>query len=214
MTNAAPWVQQCDCIRGGSGGGGLRKAVMAEIVFTPGWDHVHGHVGTFIYKEQQGRNILAKKPDRVHQPNTPAQQAVRDKFGQAATYAKSALADPQVKPVYVAKARADRSNPFAEAVKDWLTPPVVDEIVLTSYHKQVGDVIVIKAHDDTEVVRAEVTLQDGNNNTLESGSAAWDAASGSWKYTATVDATTAATVTVTASVYDRPNHAGGKTATV
>ncbi len=187
---------------------------MAKITFTPGWSHVHGHVGTFIYKEQQGRNILAEKPDQVHQPNTPAQQQQREKFSQAATYAKSALANPQVRPVYAAKARADRSNPFAEAVKDWMTPPVVDEIDVAAYHKQVGDVIYIKAHDDTEVVRAEVTLQDGNNNVLESGNAAWDTASGAWKYTATVDATATGTVTVSASAYDRPNHAGGKVATV
>ena len=116
--------------------------------------------------------------------------------------------------MYAAKARADRSNPFAEAVKDWLNPPVVDEIDVAAYHKQVGDVIYIKAHDDTEVVRAEVTLQDGNNNVLESGNAAWDTASGAWKYTATVDATATGTVTVSASAYDRPNHAGAKVATV
>ena len=187
---------------------------MAKITYTPGWSHVHGHVGTFIYKEQQGRNILAEKPDQVHQPNTPAQQQAREKFAQATAYAKGALGNPQVKAIYLAKARELRSSPVAVAVKDWLTAPVVDELDVASYHKQVGDPIFIKAHDDFEVVRAEVTLQDGNNNVLESGNAAWDTASGSWKYTATVDATATATITVTASVYDRPNHAGGKVATV
>jgi hypothetical protein len=50
---------------------------------------------TVIYKEQQGRDLLAKKPDQVSQPNTPAQMAVKDNFRQAAAYAKGAMQDTQ-----------------------------------------------------------------------------------------------------------------------
>ena len=187
---------------------------MAHVVYNPAMAHFHGHVGNLVFKERDGRDIVASKPDQVHQPNTPAQQAQREQFKLGANYAKGAMANSQTKAPYEAKAKQVHIPAFALAVEDYLLKPVVDAIDTTQYHKQVGDVIFITAHDDFEVVRAEVTLQDGNNNVLETGNAVLDAATGHWKYTATVDATTAATVTVTASVYDRPNHAGGKTATV
>ena len=124
---------------------------MAKITYTPGWDRVHGHVGTFIYKEQQGRNILARKPDHVKQPNSPGQLAQRENFRQAAAYAKSAMASTEAHAAYVAKAKELRSSPFAVALKDWMTEPEVRAIDLSQYHKHVGDAIYIAAQDDFEV---------------------------------------------------------------
>ena len=187
---------------------------MAKITYTPGWDHVHGHVGGFIYKEQQGRDILAKKPDQVNQPNTPAQQQQRAKFQQATAFAKSILADPAVKPLYVAKAKVDRSSPTAEAVKDWFTPPVVDAIILSDYHKHQGEPISIRAHDDVAVAGVTVELKNASTNAvIESGAAGYDAPSGQWVYVAASDASGVAQVTVTATALDYPGHPGTLSAT-
>lgn len=187
---------------------------MAKISYTPGWDHVHGHVGRFVYKEQQGRDILATLPDQVNQPNTPAQVAQRGKFKDAAGYAKGIMSDAAVKLLYVAKAKADRSNPFAEAVKDWFTPPVVDAIDLTSYNKHMGEPISIRAHDDVEVAGVSVELKNASTHAvIESGAAGFDAPSGQWVYVATTDASAVAHVTVTATAVDHPGHPGTLSAT-
>jgi len=187
---------------------------MAKITYNPGWDHVHGHVGGFIYKEQQGRDILAKKPDQVHQPNTPAQVTQRGKFKDAAAYAKGIMGDLTVKPLYVAKAKADRSNPFAEAVKDWFTPPVVDAIDLSQYQKHPNEAITVLAHDDVEVTGVTVELKNASTHAvLESGPANFDPPTGRWVYMPTTDASAVAQVTVTATALDLPGHPATLSAT-
>ena len=191
----------------------LGRLVMAKITYTPGWDHVHGHVGTFVYKEQQGRDILAKKADRVNQPNSPAQLAVRDNLRQAAAYAKGAMHDTVAHAAYAARAKELRTNPFALAVKDWMREPAVTAVDLSGYNKHIGDVISIAAQDDFAVTGVAVAIEDSAHVAVESGAATFDAASGSWKYTTTVDASAKPSVTVTATASDRPGNTGALSAT-
>ena len=160
-----------------------------------------------------GQDIAAEKPDQVNQPNSPAQLAVRENFRQAAEYAKGAMADPQAHAAYAAKAKELRSSPFAVAVADWMKAPTVEAIDLTQYSKHVGDAILIKAQDDFAVTGMAVAIVDDAQAPVESGAAVWDAASGSWKYTATVDASAKPSVTVTATASDRPGNTGTLSAT-
>jgi hypothetical protein len=186
---------------------------MAKITYNPAVHHMHGAVGRMVFKETFGQDIVAVKPDQVVQPNTPAQQQQRESFRQGARYAKNVLADPQAKIPYVTKAKALHVRPFALAVKDFLTPPAVDVIDLSQYNKHVGDAIVIQAHDDLEVTSVDVVLKDQSQAPIEAGTATFDATSGAWKYTATVDASSKASVTVTAVAHDHPGHTGTLTAT-
>jgi len=186
---------------------------MAKITYNPAVRHMHGHVGKLVFKERAGMDIVAEKPDQVNQPNTPAQLAQRENFRQAAAYAKGALANPQVNAAYSAKAKMDHSSPIAEAVKDWMTPPVVTAIDLSHYSKHVGDAIYIAAQDDFEVTGVAVTIEDNAHAPVESGTATFDAASGSWKYTATVDASAKSGLAVTATASDRPGNTGTLSAT-
>ena len=186
---------------------------MAKITYTPGWDHVHGHVGTFVYRESQGRDILGKKADQVHQPNTPAQLAVRDNFRQAAAYGKGALGDPQVRAAYAARAKELHSTAMAVAISDWMKEPTVTAIDLSHYNKHIGDVIAVTAQDDFAVTGVTVAIEDNAHVAVESGAAVFDAASGSWKYTTTVDASAKQGLTVTATASDRPGNTGMLTGT-
>lgn len=186
---------------------------MAKITYNPAVQHLHGKVGNMVFKERLGRDIVAAKPDQVNQPNTPAQMQQRENFRQASKYAKSALADPQVNAAYAAKAKELHSSPVAVAVKDWMTAPEVTAIDLSHYHKHVGDEIAIAAQDDFEVTSVQVTIEDSTHASVESGPAAFDAASGSWKYLAKVDASAKTGLTVTATALDRPGNPGTLTAT-
>ncbi len=151
---------------------------MAKVTFNPTVDHVHGEVGRMVYKERYGENIIAKKPDQVNQPNSPAQQAVKDTFRQAAAWAKTFLADPQMHDAYAAKAREQHSSPNAVAMADWMHEPAVTAIDLSAYTKHVGDVISIAAQDDFEVTGVMVSIEDSTHTPVESGAAAFDAATG------------------------------------
>jgi hypothetical protein len=172
---------------------------MAKVTFNAAVEHIHGKVGHLVFKESNGRDIVAKKPDQASQPNSPAQMAQRENFRQAAVYAKGAMQNTQAHDAYAARARELRSSPFAVAVKDWMTEPEVTAIDLTRYNKHVGDVTV--------------AIADSAHAPVETGAATFDAASGSWKYTATADASAKSGLTVTATATDRPGNTGTLDAT-
>ena len=186
---------------------------MAKITYNPAVRHLHGHLGKMVFKERAGQDIVAEKPDQVNQPNTPAQMAQRESFREASQWAKGVLADATVKAAYAAKAKADHSTPLAEAVKDWMIAPVVTAIDLSQYNKHVGDAILITAQDHFAVTGVAVAIEDSAHMAVEQGAATFDAASGSWKYVATVDASAKSGLTVTATASDRPGDTGTLTAT-
>jgi len=187
---------------------------MAKVTYNPNVAHVHGHVGNWVMKERMGVDIVAAKPDQVRQPNSPAQQQQRGKFKSAAVYAKGILKDPTAKALYSAKANLEKSSPFAEAVKDWFTPPVVDAIDLTQYHKHPNEAITVQAHDDVEVTGVTVELKNASTQAvLESGTANYDPPTGRWVYMPTTDASAVAHVTVTATALDLPGHPATLSAT-
>ena len=175
---------------------------MAKITYAPAVKHLHGHLGKMVFKERLGMDIVATKPDQVNQPNSPAQLVQRQNFREAAAHA-----------AYLARANELHSSPVAVAVKDWMTEPVVTAIDLSNYNKHVGDAILIAAQDDFKVAGVTVAIVDSTHTPVESGAAAFDAASGSWKYTATVDASAKSGLTVTATASDRPGNTGVLTAT-
>ena len=186
---------------------------MAKAKLTPSVEHIHGQVGSFVYKSRYGVNIIAQKPDHVTQPNTPAQQAAKGSFTDAADYAKGAMANPQLHAAYMAEAKIQKSSPNAVAIKDWMTAPTVKLVDLSHYSKQVGDVIYVKAIDDFQVTGVHVSIEDSAHAAIESGAAVFDMPSNAWKYTVTVDATAKGTVTVTASAMDNPGNVGTLSAT-
>jgi len=186
---------------------------MAKVTYAPAVKHLHGHLGKMVFKERNGMDIVAEKPDQVNQPNSPAQQTQREQFREAAAYAKGAMQDAQAHAAYLAKAKELHSSPMAVAVTDWMNEPSVTAIDLSHYNKHVGDVISIAAQDDFAVTGVAVAIEDSTHTPVESGAVVFDAASGSWKYTTTVDATAKPSVTVTATASDRPGNTGALTTT-
>ncbi|HTX22664.1 MAG TPA: hypothetical protein VMD27_12525 [Candidatus Aquilonibacter sp.] len=69
-----------------------------------------------------------------------------------------------------------------------------------------GDVISIAAQDDFAVTGVTVAIEDNTHTAVEQGAATFDAASGSWKYMATVDASAKSGLSVTATASDRPGN--------
>jgi hypothetical protein len=88
------------------------------------------------------------------------------------------------------------------ASKNKSVPPAAE------HQKHVGDAIFIKAHDDMEVTGMTVSIVDSTQARVEIGTATFDAATDSWRYVATVDASAKSGLTVTANALDRPGNTG------
>lgn len=148
-----------------------------------------------------GQTIVAVKPVYTEHDFNESQLAQQQAFRNAIAYAKSAKDET----VYIDKARGKDISSFNAAVSDWFIEPQVLEIDASAWTGQVGQVIRVKAQDDTFVAGVRVAIGDGNGNTFEAGEAVradglW------WEYTAAAQVFTEDPVVVTATVEDLPGN--------
>lgn len=178
---------------------------MAKITLNNALNGIRGRMDNWVYRKFGDRMIISRRPE-FHGALSPAQLAVRERFREAAAYAKAALADPVRQPLYQAAARAKGMSLFAFVMGDFLNPPEVEAIDATGYHGRVGDLLKVTASDDFEVASVKVVIRTAANAVLEQGPAAL--ANGRWSYAATVPVAAGATVTIEATALDRPGHSG------
>ena len=182
---------------------------MAKVQLNPVFEQLRGGIGDLVFKRYRGGVIVARKADPSSLVPSQAQLDQRERFRQAALYGKMALADAQTRLLYEQAAEAKDLPVFALTVADYFHAPVIDEIDLEAYIGNVGDEIVVHAHDDVMVQQVLVRLTDAADNVLETGLAVEDPAdSGRWVYPALTQVAPGETVFVTATVSDLP---GGTT---
>lgn len=118
------------------------------------------------------------------------------------------MADPAKKAAYEQASR-DSSKPlFSLTIADFFNAPVVDEVDLSAYGGAAGDTIVVLAHDDIEVTRMSVSVNNDNAQ-IESGQAVeTPAKSGRWVYTATAAVPQGTNVRIAVTVSDQPGGSG------
>jgi len=148
-----------------------------------------------------GQTIIAVKPAAGRDFN-PTQQAHQESFRHAIAYAKSAKDEA----IYIAKAQGTTMNAFNAAVADWFNKPQVLEINIDGWTGDPGQIIRVKAQDDTSVTKVHVQIVDVDGNIFEEGDAVqadglW------WDYTTTsvVDRPVASNV-VKATAHDLPGN--------
>ena len=112
------------------------------------------------------------------------------------------------------KVRKTIKPAFCLTVADFFNAPSVDEVDLSGYSGQPGDLIVIRASDDFEVADVGVVLSQADGSPIEKGAAVETPAHSSrWVYTASVEVETGTTVQVMVTAMDRPGNRTVKTAT-
>src|SRR5262245_29022095 len=138
---------------------------MAKVKLNPILKNAHGHVADIVFRQFPTRTVMSSRPDKVNQPNTPAQQAVKERFRLAAIYGKAVSADAATKAPYGAKSKETGVPAFALMVADFMHAPVIDEVDLSTYTGTGGDVIRIRASDDFEVkgVRVQIREPEGQD---------------------------------------------------
>ena len=81
---------------------------------------IRGTLYDVVFKRSpQGNMIVTKSPDMSNVEWSPAQKAQRQRFKEAAAYAKAALAEPQVRLRYERKAKKQNKRAWDLAVSDY-----------------------------------------------------------------------------------------------
>ncbi len=94
-------------------------------------------------------------------------------------------------------------------VADFFNAPSVDGVDVSGYAGRVGDLIVVRAHDDFDVAGMHVAVTTADGAAVEVGAAVETPAnSGRWAYTATAAVATGTTVRIAVTATDRPGGAG------
>jgi len=150
--------------------------------------------------DKAGRTIVSAKPTfDENRAFSEGQKEVHENFRDAAAYAK----DAKDQAVYVNLAEGTPMSAYNVALADWFHAPEIQELDVSAWHGQAGQVIRIKAVDDVQVTQVNVVITDGAGAVLEQG-AATRAEGRWWSYTTTAAAPEGPRVVATAR--DLPGH--------
>jgi hypothetical protein len=99
-------------------------------------------------------------------------------------------------------------NAFSEAVRDYLTAPVIESIDASQFTGAIGSVLAVRVTGIRKVVIMDITITDAGGNVTETGEATHDGID--WVYVTTAAVAPLPGVKITAIAKDRP----GKEATL
>lgn len=180
---------------------------MANAKLNPILQSVRGKVGDLIFSTRYGGVFISRKPEKGKQILTAAQQAVRDRFRQAALYGKAAMANAQVRALYEAQAKKRKHPIFSVMIENFLRPPSIEEIDMSTYTGQSGSMIGVRASDDFDVMSVGVALFDSSNAPIENGAAVQSGTdAGRWVYTLTTSIPIGTHIRLEVTATDRPGH--------
>ncbi|WP_017259110.1 hypothetical protein [Pedobacter arcticus] len=164
-----------------------------------------GKVGDLIvFKQQNGKTIVGKMPQKSSKPPTEAQLSVNERFKLASKYAQQAILDPVLKPKYAGFAKTGQSV-FNVAFADFFSPPILSDAA-GIYNGAVGCQLIVKAIDNYEVKSVKLSIYLADESLLEEGEAVLQLDGVTWKYACTLATTDFATCTLTWSATDLANN--------
>lgn len=152
-------------------------------------DLVEGSSGKFgkklVYRRRGDKTIIARRPYKRRDANTPRQQEIRETFAEGILYAKTVIADEAKKAVYQEKVKGYQTA-FNLALSDFCKAPQITKHNVSEYSGQPGDTISIRAIDDFKVEWVKLVIRDSDDAVLEEGLAILSTNGADWIYTATV----------------------------
>ncbi|MDR3245359.1 MAG: hypothetical protein LBT50_02885 [Prevotellaceae bacterium] len=143
---------------------------------------LRGKVGDLlVFRQLNGKTVISKVPQPSKKVSAK-QKAHRKHFQRAVMYSSVVVADPDQKAMYEAAAKKGQTARNV-AVADMLNAPDIENVDLSGYNGQIGDVIRIEATDDFAVKEVKVIITNADGTLVEEGAAQPDGMS--WVYTAT-----------------------------
>lgn len=90
-----------------------------KVKLNPTIERITGKMGSLTFRRMYGKQTVMKTPDMSKVKWSKAQKANRQRFGEAISYAKQAMADPKVRAHYEKIAKKKGRQPFRVAVSDF-----------------------------------------------------------------------------------------------
>lgn len=164
-----------------------------------------------VFREWEGKTIVAKSPRPRSGDPTPAQADTQEKFFLASRYAKSVTTntDQSLAEAY-ASALRPRQNVYSRALEDFMNSPVVKQIDTKNYTGALNDKIAVRAIDDFRVTAVHVEILSASGALLESGDAVQNLNGIDWTYTTTQTNSVLAGSKIKAVAKDVPGNEGVK----
>jgi hypothetical protein len=168
------------------------------------FDGASGKFGNIVFRQVNGKTFISKRPAKPGKIS-PAQQKQRERFSEAAAYAREQIRDQATRDEYARGINDHKHSAYAVAVTDFMTAPKIHEVDIRAYRGRSGNLIRIKATDDFKVTAVEVKIINAAGAQVECGPA-WQQSKLQWHYNAQqANATLSGTrVIVTAS--DKPGN--------
>jgi hypothetical protein len=127
---------------------------------------VSGKIGNQLVIRQTARGgVISVAPRSSEGELSPAQEAQREKFRLAVAYGKGAKGLPE----YASLAASKKISTFNVATADFLHPPEIIEIDLSSYNGHQGEPIQVRAVDDVAVTRVGILVLAQDGTVVEEG---------------------------------------------
>ncbi len=139
---------------------------MAKVTFNQLLDRMRGHIGGLVFRQRPDGTIITSQSPRYRKKASPKQKAHRERFREAAEYARWAQ---HAYPIYGELAAtigaSSWKSPYNYALSDWFEAPVIHRI------ERAGDRIRVQASDNIGVARVRVSVLDEAGVVLERGEA-------------------------------------------
>jgi hypothetical protein len=143
-----------------------------------------GKIGDLLlFRQVKGQTVISKIPEGPKKLSAK-QLEHQERFRQAVLYGKVATVAPETKDLYAMLAAKEKKTPFVVAVADCLNVPEIENIDVSAYCGNQGDVIKVTASDDTMVKYVRVSIVNDDGSPVEEGEAVVDASGYVWTYTA------------------------------
>ena len=176
-----------------------------KVKLNPAFEGMSGMLGEIVFRELRGKTVISRKPEVSNTPPSAGQSAHRERFKLAAAYGKSAMSNNAIRALYEEAAKRRDIPVFSVMVADYFNAPTLNDLDLSAYNGQVGDLIHVTASDDFGVANVYVSLNTAEGTSFESGDAVETApGSGHWTYSTQSVIASGAQVFVNATATDHP----------
>ena len=165
-----------------------------------------GKIGRMlVFRQRADQTIIARRAKKTSKPITDLQQEIRNRFTEAAYYAKSAIEDPILKQAYQDKAKLGQTA-YNVAFADYLKAPELRKAFLETYTGAVGDIVLFRIVDSFQIRSVQVELKDAVGNVLEVGTAVQQLNKMDWLFQTTVANQPIAGSSFHLTITDTPNN--------
>jgi hypothetical protein len=176
---------------------------MAKVELNPSVAALRGKVGDLVHRRLWGQQITSRVPDFSQRQLSEKQVAQNSRFSVGGVKWRGLPAE--VKARYQARAKELQMPPCALYQKTNARPPSVQDMDLSQYTGQAGQIIRVGAVDLVDVARVEVIIRQAGGTLLESGPATRPAYGNPyWTYQTSTAASSPAGVTVEAIAVNWP----------